>query len=462
MESANAMLQLSQALGSGVLRGDELNSIFEQAPNLIQNIADYLDVPLGSIREMASEGQLTADIVKAAMFDAAEDINERFNNMPMTWGDIWTSFQNDALMAFQPVLEKLNDMANSEPIQRFADGAAAGLYALSGAAMNVLGMAENAIGFIADNWASLEPILAAVAAAAAVLGTKMVFSAVMSAGAWAVVHLPLLVLTAVIVGVIGYAMKMGATFQQVCGTIGGIFGVLIGTIYNLFVVPFWNAFARLANFIANVFNDPVAAVKVAFYDMCMTVIGYIRSLVGAIETLLNKIPGIELSLTSNLDGLYSNLEKAQKEVKDASGWVEVVSRLDFLDTDTAWNAGYGFGEGAANVLDGLFDAASGGGALEASWTFDPEQYGGIADGLGDIAGDTGKIAESLEVSQEDLKFMRDIAERDTINRFTTAEIKIEQTNHNNIASNMDLDGIVDTLTNAMSEAVAVSAKGAHA
>ena len=116
-EAANAELQLSQALGSGVLRGDELNSIFEQAPNLIQNIADYLDVPIGQIREMAADGELSASVVKAAIFSAADDINSKFESMPQTFAQIWTSFQNTALMSFQPVLNRLNEIANSDAFQ---------------------------------------------------------------------------------------------------------------------------------------------------------------------------------------------------------------------------------------------------------------------------------------------------------------------------------------------------------
>ena len=116
-EASNAMLQLSQALGSGVLRGDELNSIFENAPNLIQNIADYLDVPIGQIRDMAADGELSATTVKSAILSAADDINEKFNSMPMTWGQMWTKFQNTATMAFKPVLNKINEIANSPTMQ---------------------------------------------------------------------------------------------------------------------------------------------------------------------------------------------------------------------------------------------------------------------------------------------------------------------------------------------------------
>lgn len=136
-EAANAELQLSQALGSGVLRGDELNSIFEQAPNLIQNIADYLDVPIGQIREMAADGELSADIVKTAIFSAADDINSKFESMPMTWSQIWQLMQNTALIAFQPVLQNLNDLANSDVLQASIQNAIGAISALANILLDV-------------------------------------------------------------------------------------------------------------------------------------------------------------------------------------------------------------------------------------------------------------------------------------------------------------------------------------
>ena len=167
-EAANAELQLSQALGSGVLRGDELNSIFEQAPNLIQNIADYLDVPIGKIREMAADGELSADVVKAAIFSAADDINSKFNEMPMTWGQIWQSMQNTALIAFQPVLQRLNDLANSEAFQTFIQGAIEAMAVLANIVLNIFDLIGTVGGFIADNWSVISPIIYGVIGALAV------------------------------------------------------------------------------------------------------------------------------------------------------------------------------------------------------------------------------------------------------------------------------------------------------
>lgn len=145
-----------------MLRGDELNSIFENAPNLIRNIADYLDAPIGKIRDMAKEGELTADIVKNAIFSASEEINERFDTMPMTWQQVWQSMQNTALMAFKPVLERTNDMANSEELQSFANGAVEMLATLANMALNVFDLMAQGAAFVSDNWSLIGPVILGV------------------------------------------------------------------------------------------------------------------------------------------------------------------------------------------------------------------------------------------------------------------------------------------------------------
>lgn len=125
-EIASASLQLTQALGSGVLRGEELNAVFEAAPNVIQTIADYLDVPIGKIREMASDGEITAGIVKNAMLSATDSINEQFEQMPMTWGQAWTVMKNAATDSMSDVMEELNEVLNSDSGQAIMEGLIAG------------------------------------------------------------------------------------------------------------------------------------------------------------------------------------------------------------------------------------------------------------------------------------------------------------------------------------------------
>ena len=164
-EQSAAMLQLTQAMASGVLRGEELNSIFENAPGIIQSIAKYLDVPIGQIRTMASEGQITAEIVKNAMFEAAGDIERNFSNMPKTWGQIWTGMKNKTLSIFAPILTKINELANSELVAKLTDGIVNGLAAIATVANMILDLMINVASVVVDNWSWLSPIILGVAAA---------------------------------------------------------------------------------------------------------------------------------------------------------------------------------------------------------------------------------------------------------------------------------------------------------
>lgn len=528
-----AMLQLTQAMGSGVLRGEEYNSILEQAPNIIQSIASYIegngdllsgmaaamDMEVeelagnvqGNLKDIAGEGLISAELVKNAMFFAAEETNAKFESMPKTFEQIWTSFENHALMAFQPILQRMNEIGNSEAFQGFVNGAIEGLSILAGIALETFDLLIGGAQLIADNWSWLSPIILGVAGALAVyygwqmaaniismvghgIHVAMAIAQMMQAAAagtltaataagiaaqnglnaamyacpivWIIVLI--IALVAAFYAAVAAVNKFAGTSVSATGIIAGVFAVLGAHIANTFIVPTWNGFASLANFFGNVFNDPVAAVKVLFYDMCLTVIGYIQNLASAIETLLNKIPGVTVDITSGLDGFYSQLESAQQAVKDGSGWVEYVQKMDFIDYGDAARAGYSFGKGIDESIAG-FDPSS----LFESNIPDPRAYAdlsnygagagldGIGSGVDDIAGNTGAMADAMDITSEELKYLRDIAEQEAINRFTTAEITIEQTNHNTVNSGMDLDGIVSGLDDALGEAIEIMTEGVH-
>ena len=272
----------------------------------------------------------------------------------------------------------------------------------------------------------------------------------------------IIIVIAAIYLIVAAINKTQHTAYSATGVVAGIFATLGAHIINTFVVPAWNGFATLANFFGNVFNNPVAAVEVMFYDLCLTVLGYISNLASAIQTLLNKIPGVEVDITSGLDGFYSKLEEAQQAVKDKSGWVEQVGKMDYVDYQTAYNKGYDFGQGVENKVSDFFggikDLGNSGdtGALGS--------YGAASDmaaNVANIAGDTSSISDSLDVSEEDLKYLRDIAEQEAINRFTTAEIKVDMSGMSNTVHNTnDLDGIVDGLTTRVLEAMEIVRDGA--
>lgn len=157
----STMYNLTQALSTGVLRGQDLNAVFSNAPQIVQNIADYLNVPIGKIRDMAADGKISAQIVKNAMLKAADETNAKFNKMPMTWAQIWTRMKNVAIKALDPVLVKINELANNQQVQEmfymFIDGA-------SLAAQAILSLIEG-ISWLVSILEPVAPIILGIVAA---------------------------------------------------------------------------------------------------------------------------------------------------------------------------------------------------------------------------------------------------------------------------------------------------------
>lgn len=503
-----AMLQLTQAMGSGVLRGEEYNSILGQAPNIIQAIADYMEVPKGQLKDMAADGAITADIVKAAMFAAADETNEKFASMPKTFSQIWTSFQNTALMAFQPVLNRLNKIANSDAFQQFVNNAIEGLSVVAGIALEIFDLLVSVAGAVADNWSWLSPIIYGVAAALAVyygwqLAVNMInaiskgihvamavaqmihaaatgaltaaqngLNAALYACPIAWIIVLIIALIALFYAAVAAVNKFAGTSVSATGIICGVFAVAGAFIGNLFVtlinfvidifVVLWNFIAAFANFFANVFNDPVAAIARLFFDLVDTILSLLQSLASAIDTIFGSnlagaVSGWRDSLGGWVDSTFGKGTEVMAKV-NASDY-----HLERFEYSGAWDAGYSFGEGIEDTISN-FDPSSlfSTNIPSASDYADLSNYtGSIGDGVGDIADNTGSIKDSLDITEEDLKYLRDIAEQEAINRFTTAEITIEQTNNNNVSGSMDLDGVVSGLTDAVNEAVDIITEGVH-
>lgn len=506
-EAANAELQLSQALGSGVLRGDELNSIFEQAPNLIQNIADYLDVPIGKIREMAADGELSADVVKAAIFSAADDINSKFNEMPMTWGQIWQSMQNTALIAFQPVLQRLNDLANSEAFQTFIQGAIEAMATLANILLNVFEVAASVGPFIGDNWSIIAPIIygviAALGAYLAIMGIVNAITAIsaaidatkaaadaLAAGQtflWTVqqyglnaalaacpitwIIVLIIALIAIIFAVCNAIAKMTGIANSGFGVITGGVNVVIQFFKNLgltvanIALGIGNAIAALASNMMTAFHNAICSVQSWFYNLLSTALSVIEGICSA----LNKLPFVEFDysgISSAADDYAAKASEAAGNKEDyqsiSDAFNEGFTTFDaFQDgwASDAFNAGAAWGDGIADKVSN-FSLSDVFGQTDipnvgdyTSGFNDAIANSGVGDSIGNIDDNTGKIKDSLDVTEEDLKYLRDIAEQESINRFTTAEVTINQTNNNNVSSDTDLDGFITALDDAMGEAI---------
>lgn len=512
-EASNAMLQLSQALGSGVLRGDELNSIFEQAPNLIQSIADYLDVPIGKIREMAQDGQLTADTVKAAIFSSADDINAKFEAMPMTWGQVWTSFQNSALMAFQPVLDKVNELANNDQFQGFVENAIGLLAQLAVYVLDFFNTLASIGAFITDNWSIIAPIvygvIAALIAYAAISGIVAAVNGVMAlsasvhaaaeamqAGATftataaqyglnaALMACPLTWIILLIIAVIAAIFAVCNAIAKMTGVANSGFGVITGGI-NV-VIQFFknlglsvanialgigNAIAALASNMMTAFHNAICSVQSWFYNLLSTALSVIEGICAA----LNKLPFVEFDysgISSAADDYASKAAEAAGNKEDyksiGDAFNEGMSTFDtFQDgwAADAFNAGASWGDGVADKVSGMFsmDNIDLTGGVDTSMLSNDfaNNAAQTAANTADTADSAGRIADSVDISKENLKYLRDIAETEAINRFTTAEIEVTMNNNNTVSSDMDIDGMVDHLSAGVLEAMEQAAEGVH-
>lgn len=515
-EAANAELQLSQALGSGVLRGDELNSIFEQAPNLIQNIADYLDVPIGKIREMAADGELSADVVKAAIFSAADDINSKFNEMPMTWGQMWQSMQNTALIAFQPVLQRLNDLANSEAFQTFIQGAIEAMATLANILLNVFEVAASVGAFIGDNWSIIAPIIygviAALGAYLAIMGIVNAITAIsaaidatkaaadaLAAGQtflWTVqqyglnaalaacpitwIIVLIIALIAIIFAVCNAIAKMTGIANSGFGVITGGVNVVIQFFKNLgltvanIALGIGNAIAALASNMMTAFHNAICSIQSWFYNLLSTALSVIEGICAA----LNKLPFVEFDysgISSAADDYAAKASEAAGNKEDyqsiSDAFNEGFTTFDaFQDgwASDAFNAGAAWGDGVADKVSN-FSLSDVFGQTDipnvgdyTSGFSDAIANSGVGDGIGNIDDNTGKIKDSLDVTEEDLKYLRDIAEQEAINRFTTAEINVDMSGmQNTVNSGDDIDGFMTKLTDSVNEAVDNMTEGVH-
>lgn len=490
-EAANAELQLSQALGSGVLRGDELNSIFEQAPNLIQNIADYLDVPIGKIRSMAQDGELSADVVKQAVFAATDEINANFESMPMTWGQMWTVFQNNATMAFQPVLQRLNDLANTDGFQTFTTNAINDLAVVAGVVLDIFEGIGSVGTFVSDNWQIIGPIVEGVAAALTVYygwqllstsatkaaaAAQWIYNAAMNANPAAIVAISIGALI-VLIGILANKFTgTGHIAQSVFGMITGGINVVIQyfknwglTVADIFI-GIWNAGGACATNVEIAFHNAISHVQALWYNMLSTAL----TVVSGICSALNKLPFVDFDysgITGAADNYASKAAAAAGNTKDYASVPAAFSKgVKTYDTyqngwaKEAYTAGAAWGDGVTSKIKNTLSSKATNipnannypNALASS-----NVATATAANTADTAKNTAKTANTLSASSEDLKYLRDIADREYVNKFTTAQIKVEMINHNNVNNDMDLDGMAEHLRSKIEEEMNAAAEGEH-
>lgn len=510
-EQSNAMIQLTQAMAAGALRGEELNSILDGAPGIARAIEKYMGIAEGSIKTVAQEGKVTAEVVKNAMFAMADETNAKFNSMPKTWAQIWAGMKNKALSMFAPILTKINQIANSTKFQQVTTALINGLAGVANVASSLLDILISVASVIVDNWSWIQPIIMGIVAAMliyngvalvtnAIMGIQATAKAVhaaataMEAGATftatvaqqglnaALLACPLTWIILLIIAVIAAIYAACAAVAKFTGIANSGFGVICGGI--MVVISFfknlglsvanialgiWNALGACASNIGTAFHNVISNVQGWFYNLLSTAL----TVVAGICEALNKLPFVEFDysgITSKASEYaaksaeaYGNVEE-YKSVADAFN--EGMSTFDTFQDGWAADAfasGAAWGDGVADKVSGMFDFS----ALDSMGadSLDAFNLGNDLDSIygntGDIANNTAATADALDIAEEDLAYLRDIAEREAINRFTTAEIKVEQHNENHISKDADLDGIMDAWANDFAEKLEVSEEGVH-
>lgn len=463
---AAAMLQLTQAMAAGALRGEELNSILENAPGIARAIEQYMGIAEGSIKSYAEKGAVSATVVKNALLSIADETNAKFNGMAMTWGQVWTQMGNIALKVTQPLLTAINWLANN----------------LSVIGPILLGLGTAFLVFqVAAHWTQIAAVATAayhavvnllsigfgvltgntVAASAAVF----TFNSALLASPITWIIMLIAVVIGLLYGVVAIINKVtGSSISAtglICGAIAvagafigntviGLLNALIQYIWAIFVAPFLG----IVEWILNVCNGGFNSFGDAVANLIGQIIGWFLNLGKVVTTIIDAIFGT--NWTAGLESLQSSVTAWGKN-ENAITLDKNAPTIDYrFEYGDAWAAGNDFGKGIDAKIGGMFNT----GGLGDSSGFD---LGDIAAYTGETADNTGKTADALAVTEEQLEYLRDIAERDAINRFTTAEVKIDMTGMTNrIDGSADLDGVISQLTEGFTEALVTAAEGVHA
>lgn len=447
----SVMLQLTQAMAAGKLQGEELNAVLDNAQPIVANIQKYLEevqnIDASNIKQLASDGVLTAEIIKNAMFYAADETNAKFESMPITFGQAMTTIKNDLLMTIEPMLQVL------------AEGAT----------------------LLHDNWSTLEPVFWGLSAA---MGSFALMTGIQAGAAWlAVAANRALIATMLANPLMWIAVLIGVVVAAIYKWVQAVGGLKIAWMivsaelmyqWDLLKVNFLAVVYGICGLVDNLvlaWQDASVGVQNWCGDMRAGALRILQDMTnGAVDIIngfintLNKIPGVAIETIDYVTyaATFEAQNEAEKQARNAAlaatkaSIYEEQQRRQEKVAKMAEDAQTLYNERIQAVINAQNEVAKG---AEDNSTYD---YGAYESTLGDIDKNTGKTADNTETSTEDLKYLRDIAERETINRFTTAEIKVDMGGINNTVNNMnDLDGIADYLAAKVEEQMQIAAEGIH-
>ena len=461
-EQANAMTQLTQAMAAGALRGEELNSILDAGPGIARAIEKYMGISEGSIKSMAEQGLVTADVVKNALFSAAEDTNAKFNSMPKTYAQVWTQIKNSALRAFDSILGRVNAFVNSETGTEIINGALAGINLIAAGVSWLFDVVTMVGDGIRSKWTTIQPILETALPLAIMFASillvamfaQWVAGAASAAIATIAASWPLLLIAGLIVGIIALAMKMGASFGDVCGFIAQTVGGLFALSWNL-VADIWNLIATFGEFFGNFMNDPVGSIIRLMYGLQDIVLGILETIANAIDAIFGSnlagtINDFRASVNKNLDAMLG----------EQSFKIERMEKVDYADTMKQWGAaGRSFGDSMENAADSFGSMFGNSDPFGESITTD-----GIAAALNGAnlgyVGEVGKINGDVNIADEDLKLMKDVAEMRYVQNFVSVTPTVTQT-IGTVNQNADVNDMLSEAERIIREEMAADAEGIY-
>lgn len=499
----NAMLQLTQGLASGQLQGDEFRSIAENAPMIENIIAKSMGVSRGELKKLASEGKITADVIKNAIMNNMPEIEKQFESLPKTWGDHMQSIKNKAIRAFEPVFQRISDLANSEGIRELVDNVTGAIQTVApvfywlvgviGETINTAVWAFNTLSNFVRQHSSIMYI------AMMVLGGVMAFYAIqagiaagrtiIAAGAMAIKAVadwaetaallamivaqeglnaalyacPLTWIIGLIVAVIVIIYLAVEAINYFCEANISVLGIVVGAfwafgsaIFNVFALG-WNIIAAFVNFLANVFKDPLHAVGNLFIDIWNGIWQFVKARINDIIDAINKIPGVNIDKVGGSTGVLERFEIA-------GGETTVMGKMEYSSITGALNEGYNIG---ANLsLSDLLPNMTG---PQTPQEFDPSKItqGSDHDAVNKTAGNTGKTAKntdkmgkSIDMTNEEIKALRESAVDKSLKKWQDANIiHIQMNNDVEINNGTDLDGFTSQISKGLKDAFAIQREG---
>lgn len=444
-EQQSGMKQISNSLAMGKISGSDVDLLMQNAPLMAQAIADHMQKPIEQIKKLADEGRVTSEVLKHAMFKSAEEINGKFSGMPKTFEDVFGELKNTALQSFGPVLMKLNELLNSPAVVAFINQIKQFISVIATLAGYLMDGLAGMIEFISSNWPTIEAILMAIGFYFLPNIIKLLWAMIppiiTKAIAWLAANWPILLIIGAIALVLLFLSQMGVTAEQILGFIGGLFGTLYAVVHNV-VATLWNIFASFAEFIMNVFNDPVYSVKKLFVNLLNSVLDLLKSVAEAMDWVFGT------NLAGGITTFQDDLEKWLGE--EPEGY-KVVQRMEQKSFEDAAKAGYEIGAGLTKEFE---DLTAGFTAFEGK-DYEEDDKKDI-----DKVREVGRIRNTVDISSEDIKLMRELAEMRNIQNFVTLTPQVSvQTG--DIRETADMNQVISHITNQLTSELESSARGVY-